>query len=356
MQSLIVLAAAAGLAAPSVFELAAQNVDMQSSATTTATRREPPPLFVSSEPLVLTVEVDLPTLVKDKDEQKEDHPATLTYLDDAGATVSTSVKLRTRGNYRLKHCKFPPIRFDFPKERVDGTVFAGQNKLKLVTHCQSGADYEQNLLHEHAAYQIYNLLSDLSLRVRLARITYRDTSGKDEPITRYAFFIEDVDDLAERAGMVFTDTLNVHPAHTDFQSTGVLDVFQYLIGNTDWSTYARHNIELLRNNDGVLFAVPYDFDWSGLVDAPYARPNPQLKIRSVRERLYRGFCRPPEYVDRAVQPFRERREAIYAVFDGVPDLDPKRLQRTREYLDDFYKTIDNPKDLEREFVKKCRTQ
>jgi len=353
---MVLAAAATGLAAPGVFGLAAQGAGTPSSESAATAGQATPPLFASSKPLILTVDVDLPALLKDKGDEKEEHPATVSYLDDAGATVSTPVDLRTRGNFRLKHCKFPPIRFDFPKSMVGGTVFAGQNKLKLVTHCQSNANYEQNLLHEHAAYRIYNLVSDLSLRVRLAHITYRDTSGKEDPITRYAFFIEDVDDLAERAGMVYTDTLNVHPAHTEFKHTGVLDVFEYLIGNTDWSTYARHNIDLLRNSEGVLFAVPFDFDWSGLVDASYARPNPQLSIKTVRERLYRGFCRPPEYVDLALQPFREQRNAIYAVFDSIPDIDPKRLKKTREYIDDFYKTIDNPKDLDREFVKKCRMQ
>ena len=349
------MAAAVSLAVPST-GLCAQTGEAVSPVATSPSRNDVAPLFASTEPLIITVQVDLRTLVRDKDEQKEDHRATLTYLDEAGATVSTPLKLRTRGNYRLKHCRFPPIRFDFPKDNVGGTVFAGQNKIKVVTHCDKNTDYEQNLLHEYAAYRVYNLLSDLSFRVRLARITYQDTEGNEDTITRYAFFIEHIDDLAARVGMIPTDTLNVHPAHTDFQHTGVLDVFQYFIGNTDWSTYARHNIELLRSPQQTLFAVPYDFDWAGIVDARYAKPNPRLGIRSVRDRLYRGFCRPPEYVDSALEPFRQQRDAIYAVIDSLPDLEPKRLERTRKFFDDFYKTIDDPGDLEREFLKKCRTQ
>lgn len=351
--------AAVWLAALGPLDASAQNPSSPSSFQSALRSREPAPLFASREPLVITLDVEIPALLDDKDdkdEQKADHRANLTYVDGAGAPVAMRLKLRTRGNYRLKHCKFPPLRFDFPKDSVGGTVFAGQNKLKVVTHCQTGQEYEQYVLHEHAIYRIYNILSELSLRVRLARITYQDTSGKEKPITRYAFFIEDIDDLAARAGMAVTDTMNVHPASTELRHTGVLDVFQYLIGNTDWSTYARHNIDLLRADDGTLFALPYDFDWTGLVNARYARPDPQLGIRSVRERLYRGFCRPPQYVEAALQPFREQREAIYAVFDSLPDLDPKRLERTREYLDDFYEMLDDPKAVDREFVKQCRTQ
>jgi hypothetical protein len=316
----------------------------------------PAPLFSSSEPLVITLEADFQALGKDRGDDRVEHAATLTYLDASGAPVSVPVDLRTRGNFRLKPstCRFPPIRFDFLKKAMAGTVFEGQDKLKVVTHCQDRDSYEQYGLHEHIIYRIYNLVTDLSLRVRLARFTYVDTSGKDDPFTRYGFFIEDIDALAERAWMKATDTLNVHPATTEYRLTGVMDVFQYLIGNTDWSTYAQHNIKLLRDQHGRLHPVPYDFDWSGLMSTPYAKPNPRLDINTVRQRIYRGFCRPPEQFEIAFTPFREQRDAIYAIYDSVPDLEPKQLKRTIEYIDEFYEILDDPKKIDREFLKKCR--
>lgn len=353
MSRLTTLAAAAvALVAPLASAAGAQ----QAPAPPALNVGPPAPLFASSEPLTITLEADFRTLVKDRGEDKVEHPGKLTYLDANGAPVTVPVDLRTRGNFRLKPstCRFPPIRLDFPKKQMVGTIFEGQDKVKLVTHCQDRDSYEQYTVHEHFIYRIYNLVSPLSLRVRLARLTYVDTSGEDDPFTRYGFMIEHIDALAERAWMKVTDTLNVHPATTDYRLTGVMDVFQYMIGNTDWSTYAQHNIELLRDQQGKLYAVPYDFDWSGLISTPYAKPNPRLDIRTVRQRVYRGFCRPPEQFELAFGPFREQRDAIYALYDELPDLEPKQLKRVIEYIDEFYETLDDPKKVEREFVEKCR--
>ena len=65
-----------------------------------------------------------------------------------------------------------------------------------------------------------------------------------------------------------------------------------MIGNTDWNLDKSHNIELIRPaSGGAPIPVPYDFDWSGLIAPPYARPNQMLGIGSVKQRLFRGFCR-----------------------------------------------------------------
>ena len=194
-------------------------------------------------------------------------------------TGSLGVKLRTRGIFRLKQCGFPPIRLDLPSKNVDNTPFAGEDRLKLVTHCQGDRLFERNLLREYALYRVFNAVTDTSFRVRLAHMTYVD-SARHDTVTRYGFLIESDTALALRihADQVRSD--NVYDPVTDPSYMTLVAVFQYLIGNNDWSVWKRHNIAIFQEvaQPRPLLAVPYDFDFSGAVNAPYASPPEQLKI------------------------------------------------------------------------------
>ncbi len=137
-------------------------------------------------------------------------------------------------------------------------------------------------------------------------------------------------------------------------------VFEYFIGNTDFSPVAGapgseccHNYVLFSNDIDPLIAIPYDFDQSGFVDAPYAVPNPQFRIRSVRQRLYRGRCVNNEYVAASLQKFRDSRQAIDALVDGQEGLDSRVRKRVARYVDDFYKLINKPRDVERKIIGEC---
>src|SRR5439155_1174386 len=161
------------------------------------------------------------------------HRATLRYVGAGGDTVSLKVDVRTRGIFRLKECAFPPLRLDFPESRVHGTVFAGQDKLKLVTHCRNArSPYEQNVLQEY-----------------------------------------------------------------------------------------------------VLYPIPYDFDFAGVIAAPYATPPPQLPIRSVRQRWYRGFCQPDTLLASVLARFRAAKDSIYALYRSVPDLSARDSRQALDYFD-----------------------
>ena len=314
-------------------------------------------LFDSDAVLQVTLRVDLKALSKDRDTtERENRPGTLSYAGPNGARISHDVQVRTRGHFRLarKNCAFPPLRVKFSKQRSEGSLFAGQGALKLVTHCRNGKEYEQYVLQEYLIYKIYNLLTPRSFRVRLARVTYIDARGRSDPLTKPAFFIEDDDRMAARNGAQIVKTRGAAMEDLDREQMGMVAVFQYLIGNTDWSVPALHNIRLIRNQHGIVFPVPYDFDWSGVISTPYATPAPQLPIKSVRDRLYRGDCRPEEQLARILRHFNARREAIYALYRRMPGLHPRHVERTHEYFDEFYKTINNPKAVRRELVESCR--
>jgi hypothetical protein len=297
---------------------------------------------------------DLHALFGDRGAERKDHRATLRYGEGAD-TGSIAVKLRTRGIFRLKRCSFPPIRLDVPAKKVDQTPFAGEHKLKLVTHCQGDRSYEHNLLREYALYRAFNAVTDTSFRVRLAHVTYVD-SARHDTTTRYGFLIESDTALAKRITADQVHSNNVYDPVTDPSYMTLVAVFQYMIGNTDWSVWKRHNIAIFQKvaEPRPLLGVPYDYDFSGAVNAPYATPPEQLKIQSVRQRVYRGFCQPDSVLNGALARFRAAKDSLYAAVRAVPDLPERDVRSVLDYFEDFYKVIDNPGAVNREFVRPCR--
>ena len=319
-----------------------------------ASAQTPPPLFQTPEPLVLELRTDLRALFRDRTEKRVEYPGTLRFSGGAD-TGSVKVELRTRGIFRLKLCPFPPIRIDLPAKKVEHTSFAGQDKLKLVTHCRGDRYSERNLLKEYALYRVFNAVTDSSFRVRLAHITYVDTTRADT-VTRYGFFIESDQALAQRLSTVVLEVDKVHDATTNPSYITLVAVFQYLIGNTDWSVWGRHNIAILRDTLGSrgLLAVPYDFDFSGAINAPYAVPAEQLPIKSVRERWYRGFCQPDTVLSGAIARFRAAKDSIYAAVRAVPALPDGDIKNLLGYFDGFFRDLDDRGTLQRDLGRHCR--
>ena len=322
-------------------------------------------LFASNDPLTLTIEAPLKAIFKEREQTSSYHPGVIILQGSDGLSVSLDVQVKTRGKFRLnpRNCGFPPLRINFKKKQVENTVFAGQDKLKLVTHCQDKrADYEQYILLEHLAYRTYNLFTDLSYQVRLARITYVDSEDDREPLTKYAFFIEDDDDMASRNGWEALQVPVVPPFQYEQDQLNLAETFQFMVGNTDWAAFSSapdeteccHNMTVIGNPAGPVFPVPYDFDWTGLVSARYAKPDPSLPIRSVRQRLYRGICRDGDQLDATLPAFQEQKQAIYALYQDQEGLEEKQVERAVKYLDEFYEIVGDPKKVKREMHDRCR--
>lgn len=319
---------------------------------------EAAPLFASDEPLVLTLRTDIDWLRDERDDEEE-VDGTLAFPGPDGGRMETAVEVRTRGNFRRsrRNCNFPPLRLDLPRGAMEGTVFEGQDKLKLVTPCHDGRDsYQHYIYHEYLAYRLLQLLTPVSFRVRLVEITYEDTAGKYETRTKHGFLIEDEAAMAARNGGVVEEVDGrFNPGLTDAQYSVLMALFQYMIGNTDWSSMEFHNVKLIHTRDDRYFTVPYDFDFSGAVDARYAAPDPSLPIRDVRQRLFRGFCF-PHVRDRArwAAFFGERRDAMEALYTGFTLLPEKERREAVEYLEGFWRTLEDEGRYRREVVERCR--
>ena len=313
------------------------------------------PLFASHETLHLRIEAPIRRLKGDRGDDPEEHPGRLRVMAPSADATDLPVKIRTRGNFRLKRstCDFPPLRLDFPKDSLAGTVFDGENRLKLVAHCRDNDRFEQIALQEYLIYRMHNLVTDKSFRVRLARVRYVDVERGDS-LTHYGFLIEDDDRMAARNGMVVLDEEGIGPEALDPNHLVQMALFHYMIGNTDWSAGpTRHNVDLIVDERQVPIAVPFDFDWSGLISAPYAKPDPSLGIRNVRDRLFFLGCLEIDQLQPYMEGLRGLRGAFEELVRTQEGLDDKTAEEVLKYLGGFYDIIDDPRRASRELTRRC---
>jgi hypothetical protein len=319
------------------------------------------PLFLSDD--ILEVELEAPfTKLSVERPDEEEYDGLLRYTTEAGETVQLDIKIRTRGRLRRDKevCSFPPLRLNFRKSQVTGTIFEDQDKLKLVSHCRGRAgNYEQSIIAEYLAYRIYNLLTDSSYRVRLLRPTYV-YSDRQRQVQSFAILIEHVDHLKLRLGGEPVREERVPITSIRREDLNLSSVFHYFIGNTDFSPIAAapgerccHNQTVLVLEDAPNRTVPYDFDQSGLVGASYAAPNPRFGLSSVKQRLYRGRCINNDLLPATLELFRKRRSAIESLIANQPHLDKKKRARMLSYVRDFYKIIDQPKQVTKKLITAC---
>ncbi len=318
-------------------------------------------LFDGHEVLQVSIEAPLKTLQKVRSD--EDYlDGKFVYTDEAGSVQAFDLKLRTRGRYRLRKstCPFPPIRLNFRTGQVEDSILDGQDKLKLVTHCNNRrSQNEQYVLREYLAYRILQTLTDKSFSARLLRIDYVDTENERASMTKYGFVIEDDENLAERINMAALGTQSLRHSDLDKQHANLVNLYQFLIGNTDFSLIRGpadddccHN-SVLFAEDSNIFAIPYDFDFSGLVDAPYADPNPKFKISSVRSRLYRGRCSNNHLLPDTIAYFESKKAEIFGLVEELTDLDDKNRKKVIRFLEDFYKVVSTEKTMQRKLFNGC---
>ena len=320
---------------------------------------DPDPLFQSHAILDVTLSAPLTTLV-DERSTEEELQGTLGYVAANGEQMALDVKIRARGHSRHAICDLPPLWLNFRKSEVKDTPFHKQDKLKLAVHCQDSERYEQTLLREYMAYRILNLATPISFQVRLLRITWVDTEGKRERQVRYAFLLEHKDRLGKRIDRKDLKIEETTVAAIDPEHLNLTSVFQFLIGNTDFSPIAKpdyneccHNYVLFSSDKDLLIAIPYDFDQSGLVSAPYALPGRQFGIRTVRQRIYRGRCQNNDFVDRSIGRFKTVRNNIFALIETQEGLTPKVRNILADYVQQFYDIADDPRRVERLMTKRC---
>lgn len=323
----------------------------------------PHPLFASDDVVRLTISGPVGRIAREAERRTDAHPATLELGGPVPETHAIRLSARGLTRRRADLCAFPPLRLEFAAAPVQASLFRGQRRLKLVTHCRQPDSFQQYVLLEYAAYRLLNQLTPRSLRVRLAEIDYVDGERAGARTTRLGFLIEDVDDAARRNRLVEVERGNIRAGQLDRRDAARVALFQYMIGNLDWSMLAGppgapccHNGKLLAPVAGAadgLVPVPYDFDHSGLVDAPYATPPDQVPVSSVRERRYRGNCLFNAEAEAAAAEALATRPALLATLGRTPHLSERSRAKATAYLDRFFADIASPAQLRSKLLRNC---
>lgn len=313
-------------------------------------------LFGNDDVLHFKLIGKLKTLFNDRDKNISYHPILLQYKTNDSSVSSLGLMVKTRGNFRrsVANCKMPPLLLNFTNSpQIKGSVFENQKKLKLVVPCQ-GDEY---VIREWLVYKLYNLLTQISFKAKLVQVEFEDSVRKGNSETHYCILLEDEKKLADRNKSFVWNKKMLSMKNIETKQFLTMAVFQYMIGNTDWSVPFLQNIKLITNDSTKApFAVPYDFDHAGIVDAPYAKPAPELEISSIRDRLYRGFCvKDNKDFSKTFQLFNQLKDDFYKVYTNCSLLSGKYLKTTIKFLNDFYKVINDNKMIDTEFGNPCRT-
>jgi len=297
------------------------------------------------------------TVKHDDSDDPQYSPGKLILHNDSLNDTNFDIKVKARGYSRriFDFCSFPPVKLNFKKKQVAGTVFEGQDKLKLVAYCKDLDLFQDYVLQEYLIYKVYNCLTPYSFKVRLAEITYKDLNDKSREVTRYGFLIENNDLMAERNGGVIAEVMMSNHDRCERNTLDLFTVFQYMIGNADWwiARPSVHNVKLVFVEGKPIVPVPYDFDYCGAVNAIYAVPPERLSIENVRERYFMGYCRFPGTYERTIATFVDKKEDIYDVYRNFDLLNEKKKKIILKYYDNFYKEISNPKQIVRSFYNSC---
>ena len=317
-------------------------------------------LFRTTDPVEVTFTTDLRALKNDRDSTKfKPHGTLFTYKDAAnGKLVSVPVTLQTRGHFRrqARNCEFPPLSMEFRNKDANNTLLQGNTKLKVTVNCKPGNSmYEQYVLQEYAAYRLYQRVSPYYYRTRLARAVFKDSLAKMDSVVMWAFFIEDEKETAKKFKAFLEKSKGALFDELEPTQLAITNLFEYMIGNTDYSTAQLHNMSLLRDSTATTIrTVAYDFDWSGVINARYATPDARLGIKTVTERLHRGPCLTLAQWQPTVDRFFEARPAIDSIYKSIPALEPRLVKSSLEYYNDFYKSISDPRSIKRNLIEQCQ--
>lgn len=310
-------------------------------------------LFETDSVLEISLTGDVKKLLSDRSgEDLQYHPLVLSYRKADGSIDSMPIQAKTRGNFRRmrSNCIYPPVFIDFKDGVQKQTIFKKQDKMKVVMPCVA----DEYVVREWLVYKLYNIVTPNSFRARLARLTLNQT-GKQKPYGNfYCILLEEEEQMAKRNKKISVERKMI-PQQAEPGSFLKMAVFEYLVGNTDWSIEYLQNIKLLAADSFSLpIPVAYDFDHAGIVNAPYARPAQELNMSSIRERRYRGYCiEDIKEFDSTIAFYNQVKNDVYKLYTDCTFIDEKYKRSTVEFLDEFYETINDADRVKKEFSYPC---
>ena len=298
----------------------------------------------------INLKTDIKQLLK-KTDNDDYRPCDISFKDSLAKTIALEAEVKPRGNIRRSICYYPPLKIRIAKKDLSNMGLRKRyNTFKIVTHCKSGKGGDQLVLKEYLAYKLLNILTDRSFKVQLARLHYEDTKDKVKAITRLGFVIESNDRLEDRMGGTMKDTLNLKPKVLLREQYHLMCLFQYMIGNPDWGIGQLHNVKLIvKDSDNSILPIPYDFDYSGLVNASYAIPDPGLGIEKVTDRVFMGLKGGGRNFKKTVQLFLDKEKEIKKYVASFTGFNKSNCKFVNKYIASFYKVLHSHSKMKREF-------
>lgn len=304
-----------------------------------------------------TIATNMQDLLRHKAKSSVRFPASLRFTRQDGTLINDSIALETRGHFRKKYCVMPPLKIIF---NYDSTAFTEPlGDLKLVNHCKASETDDQCLIKEFLIYKMYNLITNMSFRVRLLNLNFVDSAHPKKNTSEYAYLMETIKSVAKRNNCKHLKDAVVDPRNANRRQMAIVAIFEYMIGNTDWGVGSNHNVKLLVSkidSNKRPYAVPYDFDFSGLVNTNYAVPGAMFNTTSVTERIYRGFAETTEELNNALDIFKKQKDSIYTTINDFDLLTSKSKKEMTGYLDEFFEMINKPAEVKKVFIENARTE
>ncbi len=305
------------------------------------------PLFREQKALLLKMRFSNKELRKNTNDST--YSNSMLYFNRQGAAWdSMPINLRARGNFRRDNCYYVPLKMKLDHEKALGTEFEGNQKIKVVLPCLTNRDANDYILKEYMAYKLYEIISPYHFKTRLARIEFIEERGSREKRHNLkGILIEDIENVAARVNGKEMERL-VHPLQQEPVSSLHNSFFQFLIGNTDYSTKQQHNEKLLFINNSFV-CIPYDFDMSGLVNAEYAFvaniQNMPRKITVVTERLYKGYQRDAAILEEVRRDYLRHKPEMIRAVASLKDLfnSPRQYSEARDYVEGFFRILEDDK-------------
>lgn len=313
-------------------------------------------LFKTDDPLPIKMAFSVKDLKKNTNDS--------TYMDSflmlessPGVWDSIPLEMRTRGNFRLDNCFYPPIRIKFKKKQIDGSVFEKNKSLKLVMPCQRSKGSDSFIGKEFLAYQLLEDITQYYFETRLVKIKFTNLDDKKgEEIELVGFLIQDDDEVADRFKGKIVEGRKIPPSFMQDSATVRQDFFQFMIGNTDFSTLFLHNQKVLQMPDDTIIPLAYDFDMCGLVSPPYAQVNTQLGIKSITDRLYRGFCRDQAFLEMMRQEFLAKEVQFWNTVDRQqPYISDVDMKSSITFLKGFFDVLKSDRLFNEKVLQACRS-
>jgi len=292
--------------------------------------------------------------IQKKKEDKAYMPASVLLKKENGDTMHLELKCKTRGHMRLDICSYPPLKLKFPKSELTKRSLLEMNEVDLVHPCQNGDAYDQYLLREYLAYKLYQLVSPVAYNVQLVNIHYENPDHTEAFESTLGFLVENEEELVMRLKGRSSQVAVMSERAIDHGAFLRVTLFEFMIGNTDWYIQTRHNLDfIVVPGYNLMVPVPYDFDYSGLVGAPYAAHHETLKLPTVVTRYYQGWCETEEDVNNMLKVFIDNKEKILAMPAEIQGMSERSVEYARSYLEEFFTIIENPKKLQNNIIKHC---